>query len=137
MQKSNVDHNKLQDYTASHIHKINSIQGYNEWHTFTLSSMLHEKRGTATSVVNNQTQTNVDEKVGYGVALGAWYQLDIAIAIANPTSYKNLTQATIDVFYTPAQNLAFASEYTYGKREVFKGDEGKQSHLNLMAQYSF
>lgn len=173
---------------------------------FTLSSMLHEKRGTVTRVVNNQTQTAVDEKVGYGAALGAWYQLDVAnkltgqlfhvkgdgtfnqgtgrgfsvnaataevyfdeynsaqlglthtfnpkirstlalswvdfndssdYAIANPTSNKNLTQATINVFYTPAQNLAFASEYTYGKREVFKGDEGKQSHLNLMAQYSF
>lgn len=58
-------------------------------------------------------------------------------AIANPAGNKTLTQASVNVFYTPAPSLAFGSEYTYGKREVFKGDEGKQSHLNLMARYSF
>ena len=58
-------------------------------------------------------------------------------AIANPAGNKTLTQASINMFYTPASSLAFGSEYTYGKREVFSGDQGKQSHLNLMARYSF
>ena len=173
---------------------------------FSLRSMLHEKRGIVSTVVGKQTQNSVDEKVGYGAALGAWYQLNsdnkltgqffhvkgdgsfnqgtgrgfsvnkktadvyfdeydsaqlgithqfnpkvrstLALswvdfkdssdyAMANPDSNKTLKQATVNVFYTPVQNLALASEYTYGQREVFGGDKAKQSHLNLSAQYSF
>lgn len=58
-------------------------------------------------------------------------------AQANPTANQTLTQASINLFYMPVSSLAFGSEYTYGNREVFNGDEGKQSHLNLMARYSF
>jgi hypothetical protein len=55
----------------------------------------------------------------------------------NPTANQELTQASINLFYTPVPSLAFGSEYTYGNREVFNGAEGTQSHLNLMARYSF
>lgn len=55
----------------------------------------------------------------------------------NPTANQELTQASINLFYAPVPSLAFGSEYTYGNREVFNGAEGTQSHLNLMARYSF
>ncbi len=58
-------------------------------------------------------------------------------AQANPAANQTLTQASINVFYLPVPSVALGSEYTYGQREVFNSDEGKQSHLNLMARYSF
>ncbi|XID74810.1 DcaP family trimeric outer membrane transporter [Alkanindiges sp. WGS2144] len=58
-------------------------------------------------------------------------------AQANPAANKTLKQASINVFYKPVASIDLGTEYTYGTREVFNGDEGKQSHLNLMARYNF
>lgn len=58
-------------------------------------------------------------------------------AKANPTANKELKQASINLFYTPVPSLTFAGEYTYGERDVFNDDSGKQSRINLMARYNF
>ncbi len=58
-------------------------------------------------------------------------------ATANPAANKQLKQASLNLFYKPASSVDLGGEYTYGNREVFNGDEGKQSHVNLMARYSF
>lgn len=58
-------------------------------------------------------------------------------AQTNPAANQTLSQASINLFYKPVPSIDLGSEYTYGQREVFSGDEGKQSHLNLMARYSF
>ena len=177
---------------------------------FNVRAMAHEKRAgvNVTKDANgNVTRTNaVDEKAGYGAALGAMYnftpsmklvgqyfhvkgdgsfvygagngysvdttahdiyldELDSAIvglsykfnpqwrstmamswvdfkdnsdfSKANPTANKELKQASINLFYTPVPSLTFAGEYTYGEREVFNGDSGNQSRINLMARYNF
>ena len=177
---------------------------------FNVRAMAHEKRAgvNVTKDANgNVTRTNaVDEKAGYGAALGAMYnftpsmklvgqyfhvkgdgsfvygagngysvdttahdiyldELDSAIvglsykfnpqwrstmamswvdfkdnsdfSKANPTANQELKQASINLFYTPVPSLTFAGEYTYGEREVFNGDSGNQSRINLMARYNF
>ena len=58
-------------------------------------------------------------------------------ALANPGANRELKQASINLFYKPVSSIDLGGEYTYGNREVFNGDEGKQSHLNLMARYNF
>lgn len=58
-------------------------------------------------------------------------------ALANPGANRELKQASINLFYKPVSSLDLGGEYTYGNREVFNGDKGQQSHLNLMARYNF
>ncbi|ONG40056.1 hypothetical protein BKE30_07815 [Alkanindiges hydrocarboniclasticus] len=58
-------------------------------------------------------------------------------AMANPGANRELKQASVNLFYKPVASIDLGSEYTYGNREVFNGNEGKQSHLNLMARYNF
>lgn len=62
---------------------------------------------------------------------------DFALYAKNATANKELKQASINLFYNPVPSLTFGGEYTYGEREVFSGDEGKQSRINLMARYNF
>lgn len=56
---------------------------------------------------------------------------------ANPAANKQLKQASLNLFYKPVSSVDLGGEYTYGNREVFNSDEGRQSHVNLMARYSF
>ena len=58
-------------------------------------------------------------------------------AMANPGANRELKQASVNLFYKPVASIDLGGEYTYGNREVFNGNEGKQSHLNLMARYNF
>lgn len=58
-------------------------------------------------------------------------------AIANPGANHELNQAAINLFYQPVSSIDLGGEYTYGQREVFNGNTGQQSHLNLMARYNF
>ncbi|RYY79824.1 MAG: hypothetical protein EOO69_05025 [Moraxellaceae bacterium] len=58
-------------------------------------------------------------------------------AIANPGANRELKQASLNLFYKPVSSIDLGGEYTYGNREVFNGDEGQQSHINLMARYNF
>lgn len=168
---------------------------------FNVRAMAHEKR-----IIVNTTNNDVDEKAGYGAAVGAMYnftpstklvgqyfhvkgdgsfvygagngysadttkhdiyldELDSAIigithkfspqwrstlamswvgfkddsdfSKANLTANKDLKQTSINLFYNPVPSLTFGGEYTYGQREVFNDDEGKQSRINLMARYNF
>jgi hypothetical protein len=173
---------------------------------FNVRAMAHEKRAVVNATNNNQ----VDEKAGYGAAIGAMYnfspsaklvgqyfhvkgdgsfvygagngfssvdnnttnvhqlyldEVDSAIigmtykfnpqwrstlamswvefkdnsdfAKANPAANKELKQTSLNLFYNPVPSLTFAGEYTYGEREVFNDDSGKQSRINLMARYNF
>lgn len=182
--------------TAKFEHQLAEGKG-----AFNIRAMAHEKRA-----VVNTTNNDVDEKAGYGAAVGAMYnftpstklmgqyfhvkgdgsfvygagsgysadtakhdiyldELDSAIigithkfnpqwrstlaaswvgfkddsdfSKANPTANKDLKQASINLFYNPVPSLTFGGEYTYGERQVFNDDEGKQSRLNFLARYNF
>jgi hypothetical protein len=74
-----------------------------------------------------------------GTVAASWigFKDDTDFAKANLSANKDLKQASINLMYNPVPSLTFGGEYTYGERQVFSDDEGKQSRVNLMARYSF
>ncbi|MDO4223482.1 MAG: DcaP family trimeric outer membrane transporter [Acinetobacter sp.] len=62
---------------------------------------------------------------------------DGVYATVSPTANKTLQQGWANVIYNPVAPVSLGFEVLHGKKETFSNVSGKDSRINLMAQYNF
>jgi hypothetical protein len=50
---------------------------------------------------------------------------------------KTLTQAHINLFWTPVKNIDIGAEYIWGERKTFRDDKGELSRIDLLSRFGF
>jgi hypothetical protein len=50
---------------------------------------------------------------------------------------ETVSNASLNLIYSPTQSLSFGGEYIYADREIESGDDGKMSRLQFMAKWAF
>lgn len=73
--------------------------------------------------------------VGYLKTLSGEYVDYQLVGKNNPN--KSLTQAHLNLFWTPAKNVDVGAEYIWGVRKTFRDDKGELSRINLLSRFSF
>lgn len=53
------------------------------------------------------------------------------------TTNESVSNANLNLIYSPTKNLSFGGEYIYADRELESGDEGKMKRLQFMAKWAF